>query len=253
MNVSTTNSTDTWLILGASSSLARAFAAEVAQQGCNIILAGRDEEDMEATAADLSIRYNTSAQTANFDAIRMDTHKGFAATIDQMAQGTLNIFLVFAQMPEQDDIDADPALVVPTVTATYSGAVSVLHYLAPLLEQRQAGHVVVVGSVAGDRGRIKNYVYGSAKAGLHAYAQGLRARLFKSGIGVTTVKPGFLDTAMTWDAEGMFLVSSPEAAAADIHKAVTKGKEVIYTPRFWWVIMTIIKHIPEAIMKKLAF
>ncbi len=251
MSIQTKN--ETWLILGASSSLARAFAAEVAGQGHDVILAGRDQDDMAATATDLTARFDIKATPTAFDAMRMEQHPTFAAAIDAMAAGTLNIFLVFAQMPEQDDIDADPTLVVPTVTATYSGAVSVLHCLAPLLEQRQAGHVVIVGSVAGDRGRIKNYVYGSAKAGLHAYAQGLRARLFKSGIGVTTVKPGFLDTAMTWDAEGMFLVSSPQAAAADINKAVTKGKEVIYTPRFWWVIMTIIKHIPEAIMKKLAF
>ncbi len=244
---------ETWLILGASSSLARAFAAQAAQTGADIILAGRDEEDMAATATDITARFAVKAWHIPFDAMRMDRHNLFAAELDQIVQGPLNIFLVFAQMPEQDDIDANPDLVVPTVTATYSGAVSILHHLAPLLEKREAGHVVVVGSVAGDRGRIKNYVYGSAKAGLHAYAQGLRARLFKSGIGVTTVKPGFLDTAMTWDAEGMFLVASPDAAAADIHKAVTKNKDVIYTPRFWWVIMTIIKHIPEAIMKKLAF
>jgi len=110
---------------------------------------------------------------------------------------------------------------------------------------------VALGSVAGDRGRLKNYVYGAAKAGLHTYLQGLRARGVRSGVQVVTVKPGFVDTAMTWGLPGMFLVASPDAIAAACLSAVAKKRDVIYAPFFWWGIMTIIRHIPERIFKKL--
>ncbi len=133
----------------------------------------------------------------------------------------------------------------------YTGAVSVLHRLAPYLEEQGDGHVVVLSSVAGDRGRLKNYVYGSAKAGLNAYLQGLRARLFRRGVSVTTVKPGFMDTDMTWGIEGMFLVASPDQAARACLKAAGKRRHVVYVPFFWWGIMTIIRHIPEFIFKKM--
>ena len=155
-------------------------------------------------------------------------------------------------MPGQDDIDVKPDLVLDTVAATYAGVVSVLHRFAPSLEAQGAGHVVVLGSVAGDRGRIKNYVYGSAKAGVHAYLQGLRARLWRSGVSVTTVKPGFMDTAMTWGLPGMFLVASPQSCAAACLGWANKGVESRYFPSFWWGIMTIIKSIPERIFKRLS-
>jgi len=124
--------------------------------------------------------------------------------------------------------------------------------LAPVIEARGGGTVVGVGSVAGDRGRIGNYVYGSAKAGFHTYLSGLRNRLNRSGGHVVTVKPGFVDTGMTWGIEGMFLVAPPEKVAEDILKAVAKKKNTIYTPFFWRYIMLIITHIPEFIFKKLS-
>ena len=124
--------------------------------------------------------------------------------------------------------------------------------LAPVIEARGGGTVVGVGSVAGDRGRVGNYVYGAAKAGFHTYLSGLRNRLTRSGGHVVTVKPGFVDTAMTWGLEGMFLVAPPEKVANDILKAVRKRRNVIYTPFFWRWIMLIIRLIPEPIFKKLS-
>jgi short-subunit dehydrogenase len=121
------------------------------------------------------------------------------------------------------------------------------------MEARAGGTVVGVSSVAGDRGRLSNYVYGAAKAGFATYLSGLRNRLTRAGAHVVTVKPGFTDTAMTWGVEGMFLVASPDKVAAAIDRAITKKKNVIYTPGFWWLIMTIIKLVPEPIFKKLSF
>jgi len=246
---------DTWLVLGASSAIARAFAHEAAMQGCDVILAGRDKADLDASAADIAVRSGRRALVVDFDALDFPSHAALIARAKETAtesSGGLHIFLAFGTMPSQAEIDATPALARQVIDSNYTGAVSVLQAAAPVFETQKRGNVVVLGSVAGDRGRIKNYVYGSAKAGLHAYLQGLRARLFRAGAFVTTVKPGFVDTAMTFGLPGMFLVASPEAVASTCWQAAQKGKEVVYVPVFWWGIMTIIKSIPERIFKKLS-
>jgi short-subunit dehydrogenase len=243
----------TWLVLGAASSVARAFARLVAEQGATVLLAGRDTDDLDRSAADLTARYGATARVLAFDARdRASIAAVVAHCRDHVAAGGLDVFLAFGSMPEQAAMEADPALAAATIEATYTGAVEILLGLAPLLEAGRQGRVIVLGSVAGDRGRLKNYVYGSAKAGLATFTAGLRNRLFRSGVLVTTVKPGFMDTAMTWGLPGMFLVASPEDAAQACLKAAAKGKEVVYYPVFWALIMLIIRLIPERIFKKLS-
>ncbi|MEL6644289.1 MAG: SDR family NAD(P)-dependent oxidoreductase [Pseudomonadota bacterium] len=242
---------DTWLILGASSAMARALARAVADEGASVLLAGRDMADLEAQAADCALRGAPVAEGVSFDA---RDPAGFEAirTRAEATDGTLNIAVFVGSMPPQDEIDADPALIDGTVTDSFTGPARLIQMLAPILEARGAGTVVGVGSVAGDRGRIGNYVYGAAKAGFHTYLSGLRNRLTRAGAHVVTVKPGFVDTAMTWGIEGMFLVAPPEKVAQDILVAVRKRKNVIYTPFFWRWIMLIIRLIPEPIFKKLS-
>lgn len=239
-----------WIILGATSSMARAFAQAVADQGASVVLAGRDMEDLKRSAADLSAR-GVSAVAVKFDARDVAT---FQPIIERAARedGVINAAVFVGSMPAQDDIDANPALIEGVVQDSHIGPATFLSMLAPLIEERGAGSVVGVGSVAGDRGRIGNYVYGSAKAGFATYLSGLRNRLTRSGGHVVTVKPGFVDTAMTWGIEGMFLVASPQKVSADILKAVEKQKNVIYTPFFWRYIMLIIRTIPEFIFKKMS-
>jgi short-subunit dehydrogenase len=242
---------EAWLVLGASSAIARAFARAAAGRGHAVLLAGRDAQDLELTAQDIRTRHGVACTVLAFDATDFESHGDFAGQARAAAAGTLNVFLAFATMPEQAAMDADFPLARDMVAATYLGPISVLTALAPLLEAQGQGRVVILGSVAGDRGRAKNYAYGSAKAGLHAYAQGLRARLFPAGVTVTTVKPGFIDTAITWGEEGLFLVAAPEAAAEACLRFAEKGVEERYFPAFWWLIMTIIKAIPERIFKRL--
>ncbi len=243
--------TQTWLVLGATSSMARAFIRAVAQDGHAVILAGRDLNDMESTATDARAHGAPLAQVHRFDARDPDT---FPALIETMTEqdGVLNAAVFVGSMPEQSTIDADPSLIDGTITDSFTGPARVLQMLAPVLEARGSGTIVGVGSVAGDRGRIGNYVYGAAKAGFHTYLSGLRNRLTRTGGHVVTVKPGFVDTAMTWTVEGMFLVAAPQSVARDILRAVTKKKNVIYTPGFWRLIMTIIRLVPEPIFKKLS-
>lgn len=241
----------TWLILGASSSIARAFAGEVARQGCDVLLAGRDLDDLERTAGDIRVRTGRRAEVIPFDALAFDEHEALVQRCKEVA-APCNVFLVFGFMPSQEALETDAALLRQTMEVNFVGAASVLGLLVPFLEAQGRGQVAILSSVAGDRGRLSNYVYGSAKAGLNAYVQGLRARLFRSGVTVTTVKAGFMDTAMTFGLPGMFLVAQPSAAARAILRASENGKEVIYFPWFWKWIMLIIRSIPERVFKRLS-
>jgi len=231
--------------------MARAFARRVAQDGARVFLAGRDMDDLKRSAADCHLRGAEIAEALKFDARKP---AGFAAIYDRLTaeDGSLNVAVFVGSMPEQSAIDADPALVDTTIGDSFTGVARFLQGFAPLMEARASGTIVGVGSVAGDRGRIGNYVYGAAKAGFATYLSGLRNRLTRAGGHVVTVKPGFVDTAMTWGLDGMFLVASPDDVARDILKAVQKRRNTIYTPFFWRYIMLIITHIPEAIFKKMS-
>jgi len=240
---------DIWLILGASSSVARAFAFEVARQGADLLLAGRDAEDLARTAADLKIRTGREATVLEFDATAYDTHAAFAETCRPKA-GRLNVFLAFGIMPSQQETDRDFRLAKAMVETNYLGAVSALDRLAPVLEAQGGGHVVVLGSVAGDRGRLRNYLYGSTKAALHTYLEGLRARLHRSGVRVLTVKPGVLDTAMTWGLPRLPFPATPETFARATLAHVRRGSEIAYVPGIWRLIMLIIRLIPERLFKR---
>ena len=244
--------TQHWLVLGASSAMARAFARRAAARGAAVTLAGRDLDDLQATAADLGARGAPQVRVLSCD---VSDPASRAACVAQapLAGTTLNVLLAVGLMPDQDAMDADPALTQRMIDATYAGPVALLQDLAPLFEQQRAGRIVVIGSVAGDRGRRKNYLYGSAKAGLATYAEGLRARMHASGVTVTLVKPGFVDTAMTWGLPGLFLVASPQQAAVAMMRAAEAGRAEIYCPAFWCLVMLVIRHIPSALMKRLRF
>jgi short-subunit dehydrogenase len=242
---------ETWLILGASSAMARATARALAARGATLLLAGRDGEDLSALASDCTFRGAAAAEAVTFDA---RDPSGFPALVDRLAaaEGSVNAAIFTGSMPPQAEIDADPALVDGVVADSFTGPARLLTMIAPLIEARGAGCIVGVASVAGDRGRVGNYVYGAAKAGFATYLSGLRNRLTRAGGHVVTVKPGFVDTAMTWGLPGMFLVAPPEAVAASILRAVERRRNVIYTPFFWRYIMLIIRAVPEPIFKKLS-
>lgn len=243
--------TGTWILLGASSSMARAFARRVAGAGQGLILAGRDLEDLERVAADARIRGAPLAEALAFDA----RHPGAIARLSTRVagiSGTINVAVFLGSMPDQAEIDADPLTLSGVIADGLTGAAHALHTLAPRIEAEGAGVVIGVGSVAGDRGRLKNYVYGAAKAGFHTYLAGLRNRLGRSGAHVLTVKPGFVDTAMTWGLPGLFLVASPDAVAEAMWRAAERRRNILYVPWFWAGIMAIIRLVPERVFKRLS-
>lgn len=242
---------ETWILLGATSAIARAFARRLATEGATLFLAGRDEAELEAIAADCRLRGAAGAEVLAFDA---RDPAGYPALIERLAaqEGVLNAASFVGSMPEQAAIDAEPRLIAGVIADSFTGPATFLQMLAPLLEARGAGTIVGIGSVAGDRGRLGNYVYGAAKAGFATYLSGLRNRCARKGVHVLTVKPGPVDTSMTWGMKMPFM-TSPEAVAADIARAVKRRRNVIYSAPIWRLVMTVIRLIPEPVFKKMSF
>ena len=240
----------TWIILGATSTIARSFARLVADRGDGVLLAGRDTIDMNATATDCAARGAPLAEVIAFDARDAASFVPILKRASDI-EGTLSVAVFVGSMPTQDAMDADPSLILGTITDNFTGPAEFLTMIAPLLEERGSGTIAGVGSVAGDRGRIGNYIYGAAKAGFQTYLSGLRNRMGRKGVHVMTVKPGTVDTAMTWGMDKLPFLAQPEKVAADILRGADRQKDTLYTPFIWWPVMTVIRLIPERIFKKL--
>ncbi len=242
------------LVLGATSGIGQPVCHKLAARGCALVLAGRRENELQRMADDLKVRYQAAASVATFDAMALDTHKAFIDSAIAQADHQLDgVLLCQGYLPDQQEAQADFAEAKRTIDVNYTSAVSLLEPVAAHMAERRAGWIAVIGSVAGDRGRMSNYLYGSAKAGLSAYLQGLRNRLAHAGVHVLTIKPGPVDTPMT---EGVVDTNKPtvataEQVAADIDKAIRKRKNVLYTPWFWRPIMAVIRTIPEFVFKKM--
>ncbi len=239
------------LILGATSAIARATAAALAKKGYALHLAGRDLEELARIASDLRLRYGTDVGCAEFDADRPDEHEAFVQATVAETGGFYGVVLAFGYLGDNELAARDSAEATRIVSRNLTGAVSVLTYCAEYLRVRGEGCIVGLSSVAGDRGRQSNYAYGAAKAGLSTYLQGLRNRLHPAGVRVTTVKPGFVDTAMTFGMDGLFLVASPEYVGERIARLMETRAKVVYLPWFWRYIMWIIRCIPEFLFKRL--
>jgi short-subunit dehydrogenase len=239
------------LLLGGTSGIGVAVASELAKNGAQIHLLGRNIVELERTAADLSLRHSCPVTFGEFVADAFETHaKCFSQAADTL--GNIDVVVVsIGELGDQKQAEKDFNQAQRIIDSNYTGVVSFLSQAANYLEAKGSGTIIGISSVAGDRGRKSNYTYGSAKAALSAYLQGMRARLCKSGVHVLTVKPGFVDTKMSFGKPGMFLVASPESVAKVIIKAANKKQDVIYVPWFWFWIMLIIRCIPETIFKRL--
>jgi decaprenylphospho-beta-D-erythro-pentofuranosid-2-ulose 2-reductase len=240
------------LILGATSAIARAIAVEFATHRYDVILTGRDREELNALAADLHLRYEVSARVEHLDVLNTAGFEtSLPACLADAGEPLAGVVLCIGAMADEDAARADPREAERLLNTNFTGCVLALNIIANHFEKRGRGFICALSSVAGDRGRQSNYLYGSAKAGLSAYLQGLRNRLFRSHVQVITVKPGFVDTRMTFGRPGLFLVASPEAVARGIYQAIARGKDVVYLPWFWRWIMLVIRLVPEALFKRL--
>ncbi len=249
--MTTADNTNVWaVVLGATSAMARALAIELGRNGYNVITGARDQEENERIAADLALRTGCEAHALKFDAADYDSHPAFLEQCQAIAGEGLGLLAIcFGYMDEQEEAQKNPASARRTIDVNLTGTISITEPFAALLEERKQGTVVIVSSVAGDRGRQSNYIYGASKAGLSTYAGGLRNRLYHAGVHVLTVKPGFVDTKMTWGT--VAFAADPADVAEQIMTGIRKRKNTIYTPFFWRYIMLIIQHIPDFQFKRM--
>lgn len=239
----------TLLIIGANSDMAKSCARIYAAQGYDVILAVREYTQMKDFSKDLKIRYQCKASIVELDILEYENHEMFYDSIKTEVTGVIIATGYLGdQLLAQKSIDETLKIVNTNLTAV----ISVLNIIAEDFEKRGHGFIVVISSVAGERGRQKNYIYGTAKAGLSTYLSGLRNRLFKSGISVLTVKPGFVATKMTEHLDlPKQLTAQPDEIAQAIFRYQTKGRDVLFYPHKWRLIMLIIRLIPEKIFKRL--
>jgi decaprenylphospho-beta-D-erythro-pentofuranosid-2-ulose 2-reductase len=239
------------LILGATSAIARAAASAFAARGCSLYLAGRDTTELERIAADLTIRYRIDVHQAFFDADRCEEHEAFLSRVRNQVGNITGVLLAFGFLGEKPPQIGDIGDSAVTFGRNLVGAVSVLELCAKDFDSRREGFIAGISSVAGDRGRQSNYLYCAAKAGFSTYLQGLRNRLFPSGVHVLTIKPGFVDTSMTYGRPGVFLTATPESVGEKIVRAIEQRRDVVYIPWFWRYIMLVVKLIPESVFKRM--
>lgn len=242
----------TVLILGANAGIGRALAVEFAKHAYDLIVAGRDLEELQTLAADLSLRHNVKATAVKVDVLDIEALESVLSKCVATAGDALDGVVLTAGYlgdPEAARVDMREARRI--LNTNFTGSVLALEFLARHFEQRRSGFICALSSVAGDRGRQSNYLYGSAKGGLTTYLQGLRNRLYHSGVHVITVKPGFVDTRMVFGKPKLPLVASPQPVARAIFLAIKAGKNVVYVPWFWQAIMLVVRSIPEGLFKRL--
>ncbi len=237
------------LLLGASSDMATAIARKFAQDKYNVILAGRETESLMDLKTDLEIRYNVKAEAVKFDANNFSEHQLFYQNLPFNVDVTI---CVFGYLGNQEKAMLDWKETEKIIQTNYVGAISILNIIAEDYGKKKSGVIAGISSVAGERGRQSNYIYGSAKAGFTAYLSGLRNRFYKTGVHVITVLPGFVYTKMTADLKlPALLTATPEQVALSVKNAVENKKNIIYIKWFWRFIMMAIKFIPESMFKKM--
>ena len=239
------------LIIGATSAIASACAKIWANNESKFFLVARDLEKLTFIADDLKVR---GAEVECFELNVVDIKQQQQMLTKSLAfLHNIDIALIdHGTLPNQAECEKNIAMSLREFNINAVATITLLSQLANIMERQSQGSLAVISSVAGDRGRPSNYVYGSAKAAVSTFCEGLRARLFKKKVYLTDIKPGFVDTPMTQNLSlPQVLVSSPEKIAHCIVKGIKKHKNVIYAPKFWFFIMFIIKNIPNVIFKRI--
>lgn len=241
------------VIVGATSAIASACARLWAKQGSVFYLVGRNEEKLHQTGSDLLGRGAKSVHYHTMDVTDYSLHaRLLEEAIINLHQ--LDILLIaHGTLPDQKECENNVNTALAELSANGTSVISLLTHFSNHFEKQRCGTIAVISSVAGDRGRQSNYLYGTAKSAVSTFCQGLRSRMFKAGVHVIDVKPGFVDTPMT---QGLplpaALVASPETVAEIIIRGIERRKAVVYAPSFWRMIMFIIKCVPDFIFKRLS-
>ena len=239
------------LIVGATSAIAEATARLFASRGDALMLTGRSPSRLQAIADDLKVRGAARAETFVLDARAFDRFPALLQAATERLGGLDAALIAHGTLSDQGACQRSVEQLREEFEVNALSVMALCTHLANLLETQGRGVIAVISSVAGDRGRQSNYVYGSAKAAVTAFTSGLRQRLYPKGVRVLTIKPGVVSTPMTAAFKKGALWATPARVAADIVRAMDGGKAVIYTPWFWWPIMFVLRHLPESIFVRL--
>lgn len=239
------------VIIGATSAIAEATARLYAARGAQLFLVARNAERLEDIAADLRVRGSQEVFHATLDMNDLPDHARVINAI-WSSLGHVDVALIaHGTLPDQGQCESSVDVTLKEFCTNGTSTIALLTAMAPRFEAQRKGTMAVISSVAGDRGRQSNYLYGSAKAAVTAFASGLRQRMAKLGVNVLTIKPGFVDTPMTKEFKKGALWAKPGAIAHGILRAADRGRSVVYLPGFWLPIMLVIRHIPEFIFKRI--
>lgn len=240
------------LIIGATSAIAQETAKRFATDGAELYLIGRDERKLLAVQEDLLVRGAKHVMSVAADLNQVDRHEGLLGQAVAALQGLDVVLIAHGSLSNQQHCQASVPVTMQELMTNALSTISLLTLLANDLEKRRGGCLAVISSVAGDRGRQSNYVYGTAKGAISIFLQGLRNRLARSGVTVITIKPGFVDTPMTQHLPKNLLFAAPSSVGAGIYRAIRSRSDVVYIPWFWSLIMLAIRAIPERVYKKLS-
>lgn len=239
------------LIIGTTSAIAEATARLYAARGASLYLLARNAARVQAIADDLSVR---GAAVVNTGTVDVSDLAGHADAIDRVfsAFGGLDVALIaHGTLPDQVRCDNDTDYALREFTVNGTATIALAGRIAQRLEAQGSGTLAVISSVAGDRGRASNHLYGSAKAAVSTYLSGLRQRLHARGVNVLTIKPGFVDTPMTAAFRKGALWTTPERVACGIVRAVERRRAIVYLPWFWRPVMAVIRAIPEPVFRRI--
>lgn len=239
------------LIIGATSSIAEHCARLWVARGDSLFIVARDAERLEVIAADLKLRGDTDVLSHCMDMNNLEEHGAMLDTAEFKLNGIDTVLIAYGTLPNQNICEQDVAKTIEEIKTNALSIIALLTLLANRFEEKRAGTIAIISSVAGDRGRASNYVYGSAKSMVTTFTSGLRQRLHKSNVNVVTIKPGFVDTPMTKGIKKGLLWAKPNVVSKKIIEAIDSQRKVVYVPGFWFVIMMIIKIIPEIIFVKI--
>lgn len=240
------------VILGATSGIALEIEKQLAREGGELLLVARSAQRLTILQADLLARGAKQVLIHAADFASLPQHQQIFNFVRQSFPGYDTLLLAYGSMRDQKDSEMSIDALLDELNVNFVSASAILTLFAAELEHRRAGCIAVITSVAGDRGRRSNYVYGSAKGALSLFLQGLRARLHPAGVKVITIKPGPVQTAMTDKIPRSAHFARPELVARDIVRALhRRSPEVLYTPWFWRPIMAVIRQIPEPLFKRM--
>ena len=238
------------VIFGGTSAIAQETAKCFAADRAEIVLVGRDEKRLASVKDDLLVRGAPKVETLVADLADLSLHRGLVDDSVRLLGGIDAVLIAHGTLSDQTAAEANVDVMLREMTVNALSYMSLLTLVANLMEEQRRGCIAVISSVAGDRGRGSNYVYGSAKAAVTAFTGGLRARLNKSGVAVVTIKPGFVDTPMTANVKKGPLFAKAEQVGQRIYNAMLKGDDVVYVPWFWAPIMQLIRATPERVFKR---